>query len=69
MKAEAYVQFNGEFMLPVRCMEAISELVPVSSKYESGPGYVYSLAPDQKIALNMLHKDYVAGMIAAEKLK
>jgi len=69
MKAETYVQFGGDFMLPLRLAEALGELVPLNSKYESGPGYVYSLNPDRKVHVNMLTKDYVAGMIAEEKLK
>ena len=70
MKAEAYVQFEGTFMIPLRMAEAIGELVPLRSTYEGGGvGYVYTLNPDQKVQINMLSKDYVAGMIAAEKLK
>ena len=69
MKPEAYIQIEGTFMIPLRLAEAIGELVPLKSTYESGPGYIYSLHPDQKIALNMLSKDYVAGMIASEKMK
>ena len=69
MKPEPHVQFQGEFMLPLRLAEALGEMVPLTSKYESGPGYVYSLAPDQKVAINLLSKDMVAGMIAADKLK
>jgi hypothetical protein len=69
MKPEAYVQFEGTFMLPLRLAEAIAELVPLKATYESGPGYVYTLAPDQKVSVSMLNKDYVAGMIAQEKMK
>ena len=69
MKPEPYVQFNGEFMLPLRLAESLGELVPLTSKYESGPGYVYSLSADQKVAIQLFSKDMVAGMIAADKLK
>lgn len=69
MKPEPYVQFEGTFMLPLRLAEAIGEMVPLRFTYESGLGYVYTLAPDQKVGINMLSKDYVAGMIAADKLK
>ena len=69
MKAEAYVQFQGDFMLPLRLAEAIGEMVPLKATYESGPGYIYTLSPDQKVAINMLSKDYVAGMIASDKPK
>jgi len=69
MKPEPYVHFSGDFMLPLRLAESIGELVPLTSKYESGPGYIYSLALDRKVAINMLSKDYVAGMIAEDKLK
>ena len=69
MKPETYVQFGGDFMLPLRLAEALGELVPLNSKYESGSGYVYSLNPDHKVVINLLTKDYVAGMIAADKLK
>ena len=69
MKPEPYVQFNGEFMLPLRLAEALGELVPLRSTYESGPGYIYTLNPDQKVSIQLLSKDMVAGMIAADKLK
>ena len=69
MKLEPYVQFQGEFMLPLRLAEALGELVSLRSTYESGPGYVYTLAPDQKVSINLLSKDMVAGMVAADKLK
>jgi hypothetical protein len=69
MKPETYVQFQGEFMLPLRLAEALGELVPLTAKYESGPGYVYSLSTDQKVSVNLLTRDMVAGMIAADKLK
>jgi hypothetical protein len=69
MKPEAYIQFSGDFMLPARFVEALGELIPLRSTYESGPGYIYTLNPDQKVSVNLLSKDYVAGMIAADKLK
>lgn len=56
-------------MLPLRLAEALGELVPLTAKYESGPGYVYSLSTDQKVSINLLTRDMVAGMIAADKLK
>ena len=69
MKVEAYVKFAGEFMIPARCIDALAELVPLSSRYESGVGYTYSLSPTQVVDMALFSKDYVAGMIAADKLK
>ena len=71
MKAEAYVQFTGEFMLPLRLAEALGELVPLKSRYESGIGYVYSIADNatQPLDCKMFSKEQVAAMIAADKLK
>ena len=67
MKAEPYVVINSNVAIPARCLPALDEMVNIESRYDSG--YVYSLGKEVPVNLVHLSKDYVAGMIAAEKLK
>ena len=69
MKPEAYVIIESSWAIPLRCLAGIDDIVPIESKYEIDVGYTYSLAKRQVPTLQFLSKDYVAGMIAAEKLK
>ena len=69
MKPEAYVIIESSWAIPLRCLASVDDIVPIESKYESDAGYVYSLAKRQIPTLQFLSKDYVAGMIAADKLK
>jgi hypothetical protein len=69
MKVEAHIVIQGTFMVPARHVELLSEMIEITSKYESGPGYIYELhkhAP--KITGTVLNKEYVAVMIANQKL-
>jgi hypothetical protein len=69
MKPEPYVIIESSWAIPLRCLTGMDEIVPIESKYENDVGYIYSLAKRQIPTMQFLSKDYVAGMIAADKLK
>jgi len=69
MKNEAHIVIQGTFMVPLRCSDLLGELVDVTNRYESGPGYIYELHKHQPtITGTILNKDYVSVMIANQKL-
>lgn len=68
MIVEPYVVVSGTVMLPARCIHVLGEAVNLESRYESGPGYVFSIHKDQKLTLTMLPVPMVAAMLAEEKL-
>jgi hypothetical protein len=67
MKAEPYVVISSNVAIPARCIAALDELVNIETKYDSG--YTYHLGSTAPVSLTHLSKDYVAGMIAEDKLK
>ena len=70
MKVEAHIVIQGTFMVPVRCAEMLSEMQEITSRYESGPGYIYELSNHQpKITGTILNKEHVAVMVANQKLE
>ena len=69
MKVEAHIVIQGTFMVPVRCADLLGEVQEISSRYESGPGYIYELHKHQtKITGTILNKEYVAVTVANQKL-
>jgi hypothetical protein len=69
MKVEAHIVIEGTFMVPARHAELLSEIISITSKYESGPGYIYELHKHAfKITGTILSKEYVAVMVANQKL-
>lgn len=70
MKPEPYFILTQDMAIPLRHASAVlAEAVRVDSRYDSGYQYSLSAKQAQAMDVRVLSAEYVAAMIAEDKLK
>lgn len=70
MKAEPYFILTVDVAIPLRHASAVlAEAVRVNTRYDAGYQYTLSEEQAQAMDVRVLSTDYVAAMIAEDKLK